>query len=78
MIQSPLVVYLSILSAAYFQATARRIVVEKSVDAMTIKTKLIGLINEHITGAGGRGVSDEAVAAVMSLSYNEASSLLIA
>lgn len=76
LVQSPLVVYLSILSAAYFQATARRINVEKSVDAVATRTRLIGLINEHISGCGSTGgISDEAIAAVMSLSYNEVSDI---
>lgn len=75
LIQSPVVIYLSILSAAYFQATLRSTDVEKDVDAVRARVKLIGLINEHISEKAerGNGVSDEAIAAVMSLSYNEVS-----
>ncbi|EPE34913.1 hypothetical protein GLAREA_10608 [Glarea lozoyensis ATCC 20868] len=70
MIQSPMVVYLCILSAAYCQAAASGIDVEKSVDVVTTKVKLITMINEHIT-TSSRGVDDGAIAAVMSLAYNE-------
>jgi hypothetical protein len=70
MIQSPLVVYIMILTSSYFQATSRRIDVEKSVDAVAAKVKLVTLINAHIT-TNSKGVNDEAIAAVMSLAYNE-------
>ncbi|KAH6662778.1 hypothetical protein B0J14DRAFT_610169 [Halenospora varia] len=70
MIQSPLLVYISVLTSSYFQAMARRIDVETSVDAMTARVKLITLINEHIT-THSKGVDDEAIGAVMSLAYNE-------
>jgi hypothetical protein len=70
MIQSPLVVYIVLLTASYFQAVSRRIDVEKSVDAVAAKMKLISLINAHIS-SHGKGVSDEAIGAVMSLAYNE-------
>ena len=70
MIQSPLVVYITILSSSYFQAVSRKIDVEKSVDAVTARVKLITLINAHIT-TNSKGVNDEAIAAVMSLAYNE-------
>lgn len=68
-----MVVYLSILSAAYFQATLHSVDVEKSVDAVKTRVRLVGLINEHISENGGtrEGVSDDSIAAVMSLSYNE-------
>jgi hypothetical protein len=70
MIQSPMVIYLCILTTAYFQAAATRIDAEQSIDVVTTKVKLITLINEHIT-ASSKGVDDGAVAAVMSLAYNE-------
>lgn len=70
MIQSPLVVYITILSSSYFQAVSRQIDVEKSVDAVAARVKLITLINAHIT-SHSKGVNDETIAAVMSLAYNE-------
>ncbi|KAH8651569.1 hypothetical protein BGZ60DRAFT_420744 [Tricladium varicosporioides] len=70
MIQSPLLVYISVLTSSYFQAMARKVDVETSVDAMTARVKLITLINEHIT-THSKGVDDEAIGAVMSLAYNE-------
>src|SRR5438045_922360 len=70
MIQSPLVSYIPILSTALFQATARHVDLEKSVDTIAARMKLINLINEHIT-THSKGVNEEAIAAVMSLSYNE-------
>jgi hypothetical protein len=70
MIQSPMIIYLCILTTAYFQAAATRIDVEKSVDVVTTRMKLITLINEHIT-ANSKGVDDGAIAAVMSLAFNE-------
>ena len=70
MIQSPLIVYIALLTASYFQAVSRRIDVEKSVDAVAAKMKLISLINAHIS-SHGKGISDEAIGAVMSLAYNE-------
>lgn len=75
LIQSPMVVYLSILSAAYFQATLQGVDVEKSVDSVKARVKLVSLLNAHISEKAdkGQGVSDDAIAAVMSLSYNEVS-----
>jgi hypothetical protein len=70
MIQSPIIVYIGILTAAYFQAVARGVEVEKSVDAIAARVKIISLINEHLT-SNTKGVTDEAIAAVMSLAYNE-------
>jgi hypothetical protein len=70
MIQSPMIIYLCILTAAYFQAAATKIDGEQSVDVVTTKVKLITSINEHIS-ANRKGVDDGAVAAVMSLAYNE-------
>ena len=74
MIQSPIIVYIGILTAAYFQAVARGVEVEKSVDAITARVKIISMINEHLT-SNTKGVTDEAIAAVMSLAYNEVQSL---
>ncbi|KAF4637223.1 hypothetical protein G7Y89_g845 [Cudoniella acicularis] len=70
MIQSPLVIYIAILTSSYFRATCRNIDVERSVDAVAARVKLITLINEHIS-THSKGVNDEAIAAVMSLAYNE-------
>lgn len=70
MIQSPIVGYIAILTSSYFQATARRIEWDKSVDVMGARVKLITLINEHLT-AHESSVNDEAIATVMSLAYNE-------
>ena len=70
MIQSPIIAYIGILTSSYFQAIARDIDVEKSVDAIATRVKLIKLINEHLT-THSKGVNDEAIAAVMSLAYNE-------
>lgn len=61
---------MAILSAAYFQAATRNVAVEKSVDAMSSKGRLITLINEDIN-KHGNGISDESIAAVMSLASNE-------
>ncbi|PVH69501.1 hypothetical protein DL98DRAFT_661640 [Cadophora sp. DSE1049] len=68
--QSPIAIHVAILSAAYFEAASRNVDVEKSIDAISSKVKLITLINEHI-GGHGSGVSDESIAAVMSLASNE-------
>ena len=70
MTQSPIAVYITILTSSYFQASTRRIDVQKSVDAIAAKVKLITLINEHIANHS-RAVNDESIAAVMSLAYNE-------
>jgi hypothetical protein len=70
MIQSPIIAYIGILTSSYFQAIARGIDVEKSVDAIATRVKLIKLINEHLT-THRKEVNDEAIAAVMSLAYNE-------
>ena len=70
MIQSPIIAYIGILTSSYFQAIARGVDVEKSVDAIATRVKLINLINEHLT-THRKGVNDEAIAAVMSLAYNE-------
>jgi hypothetical protein len=70
MTQSPIAIYVTILTASYFQAATRRIDVAKSVDAMATKGKLIALINQHIA-TYDKGVNDDSIAAVMSLAYNE-------
>lgn len=70
MAQSPIAINVAILSAAYFQATTRSIDVEKSVDAISSKGKLITLINEHIR-EHVNSVHDESIAAVMSLASTE-------
>jgi hypothetical protein len=70
MIQSPIVGYIAILTSSYFQATARNIEWDKSVDVMGARVKLITLINGHLT-SHERVVNDEAIATVMSLAYNE-------
>ena len=41
-----------------------------AVDVMSTKIKLITLINEHIV-THSSGVNDDAIAAVMSLTFNE-------
>ncbi|KAH9213581.1 hypothetical protein DL95DRAFT_524415 [Leptodontidium sp. 2 PMI_412] len=69
--KSPIAIHVAILSAAYFQAATRNVAVEKSVDAMLSKGRLITLINEDIN-KHGNGISDESIAAVMSLASNEA------
>ncbi|KAH7411373.1 hypothetical protein BKA64DRAFT_704478 [Cadophora sp. MPI-SDFR-AT-0126] len=68
--QCPITIHVVILSAAYFEAASRNVDVEKSIDAISLKARLITLINEHIAGHGN-GVSDESIAAVMSLASNE-------
>ncbi|RDL32434.1 uncharacterized protein BP5553_08890 [Venustampulla echinocandica] len=70
MIQSPFMIHITILAAAYFQAVTNNIDVKKSVDVAIAKVNLISLINDHIT-SNSKGVDDEAIAAVMSLAYNE-------
>jgi hypothetical protein len=70
MIQSPIVVYIALLTTSYYQASSRQIKVEDSVDAMAAKGRLISLINTHIR-THSKGVDDESIAAVMSLAYNE-------
>lgn len=70
MTQSPITIHVTILSASYFQAFSQNIAVEKSVDAMAAKGTLIKLINDHIISHKDE-VSEESIAAVMSLAYNE-------
>ena len=78
MLTSPLVVYVSILAAAYFQATARGVDVEMSVDVITTRSELIRGINECLNGRDGPdGVSDEALVAVMGLSSLEVCTLFL-
>ena len=73
MIQSSIIVYIGILTAAYFQAVSRGVQVDKSVDAIAARVKVISLINEHLS-SNTKDVTDDAIAAVMSLAYNEVSS----
>jgi hypothetical protein len=70
LIQSPIAIYVPILSSCYFQASTRRIPVEKSLEVIATKSDLIALINEHIV-SHSRGVDDDSIAAVMSLTYTE-------
>jgi hypothetical protein len=70
MIQSPIAGYIAILTSSYFQATARQIEWNKSVDVMGARVKLITLINSYLT-AHQSALNDEAISTVMSLAYNE-------
>jgi hypothetical protein len=70
MIQSPIAGYIAILTSSYFQATARQIEWNKSVDVMAARVKLITLINSYLT-AHQSALNDEAISTVMSLAYNE-------
>lgn len=76
MIQSPIVIYIALLTTSYYHAASRQIKVEDSVDAMAAKGILINLINTHII-THSKGVDDESIAAVMSLAYNEVESLFV-
>jgi hypothetical protein len=67
---SPIAIYITILTSSYFQASTRGISGDKSVEVIGAKVKLITLINEHIA-SHSKGVDDDAIAAVMSLTYNE-------
>lgn len=67
---SPLAIHLTILTSAYFHATIRGVPVDKAVEVITTKVKFITLINQHIA-SHSKGVNDDAIAAVMSLTYNE-------
>jgi hypothetical protein len=70
MIQSPIAGYIAILTSSYFQATARQITWDKSVDVMGARLKLITLINGYLTSHQS-ALNDEAISTVMSLAYNE-------
>ncbi|KAL3419484.1 hypothetical protein PVAG01_09706 [Phlyctema vagabunda] len=70
MVQSPLSAYVAILSAAYFQATARRVDLEKSFEVMEIRVTIVSLINRYLI-SNKDSISDEAIVAVMSFSFNE-------
>lgn len=70
MIQSPLVAYIGILTASYFDATTRGIRYEKSVDVISVKLKIIAGINEYLKNEITT-ISDEAITTVMSLAHNE-------
>src|ERR1700693_5150468 len=76
MIQSPIAGYIAILTSSYFQATARQIEWNKSVDVMGARVKLITLINSYLT-AHQSALNDEAISTVMSLAYNEVCALCI-
>jgi hypothetical protein len=69
-LQSPLNIYIPILTTAYFKAAAKGIDVEKSVDAVAARVKLITLINEQLRDPE-KGITDEALVTVQSLAYNE-------
>lgn len=71
--QSPIAIHVTILTACYFQASTRGIHFKKAVEVARTKVKLISLINNHIASNGrmGTNISDDAIAAVMSLAYNE-------
>ncbi|RDW84843.1 hypothetical protein BP6252_02433 [Coleophoma cylindrospora] len=70
MLQSPLIAYTGILTAAYFQATARREDIEKSSSIIETRLLIVSLINGYLKKCK-RNISDEAVAAVMAFAYNE-------
>ncbi|XMA18111.1 hypothetical protein WAI453_010902 [Rhynchosporium graminicola] len=70
MMQSPIAAHVAIVSATHYQAVVSNVDVDNSVDATSSKGALITLINEHISGPGN-GVSDDSIAAVMSLASNE-------
>ncbi|RFU32064.1 hypothetical protein B7463_g4264, partial [Scytalidium lignicola] len=70
MIQSPLVAYIGILTASYFDAAARGIEHEKSVDIISTKVKLISGINEYLKKQS-KAISNDAISTVMSLAHNE-------
>ncbi|CZT11168.1 uncharacterized protein RCO7_09903 [Rhynchosporium graminicola] len=70
MMQSPIAAHVAIVSATHYQAVVSNVDVDNSVDATSSKGTLITLINEHISGPGN-GVSDDSIAAVMSLASNE-------
>jgi hypothetical protein len=69
MLQSPLNVYMPILSTAYFMTTAERVDIDKSVECVTTRGKIITLINEHLSKR--KGITDEVLIAVMSMASIE-------
>lgn len=74
MLQSALNVNIPVLTTAYFKAIADGIDVEKSVDAVSARFKLISLVNGHLSNQS-KGLTDEALAAVMSMAYNDVFSM---
>ena len=68
--QSPLLSYVPILTTACFKALGDGIDIEKSIDVVAARVKLISLINDHLS-ASNRGISDEAIMVVMSMASNE-------
>lgn len=66
---STLVVHVAILASAYYLASD----VERSVDVMTSRSELIEMINAYLNEHEGEGVSDDAIVAVMGLSFLEVS-----
>ncbi|KAI9646841.1 hypothetical protein NHQ30_004841 [Ciborinia camelliae] len=68
LVQSPMASHMGILTAEYFKALAEGISIEQSIDAIATRIKTINLINESLRK---EQVTDEAMAAVMSLAYNE-------
>jgi len=74
MIQSPLNVYMPILSTAYFKAAAEGVDVNKSVECVSIRVKLINLINEYLSQQ--KGINDEVLMVVMSMASVEVSGII--
>jgi hypothetical protein len=70
MLNSPLNANIPILTTAYFKAIADGNDVEKSVDAVSARFKLISLVNDHL-GNQSKGLTDDTLAAVMSMAYND-------
>ena len=70
MLHSPLNANIPILTTAYFKTIADGNDVEKSVEAVSARFKLISLINEHL-GDQSKGITDDTLAAVMSMAYND-------
>lgn len=68
--QSALTTYIPILTTACFSAIAGGNDVNKSVDVVAARFKLISLMNEHI-GDENKQITDESLAAVMSMTYND-------
>jgi hypothetical protein len=71
MAKSPIMAYGAILSSSCFQAEARGLDVSTQVEAITIRLKILSVINEYLKTSRGTA-SDEAIAAVNHLLINEA------
>lgn len=67
-LRSTLNAHMPILTTAYFKAIADGADVEKSIEAISARFKIISLVNEHISDQS-KGLTDEALAAVMSMAY---------